>query len=158
MIRVDEWSLKHHRRLLISWENQKRQLMAVLITSKENSPESLRPWGECREWNPGETGSALETFINENCRENDAVLLLMAQWIDGRNPVVVTQCWWMLWLVRCVQVITTFRMQIEIRAITDVLQWLRQEKYSQLVTDSKTTERVPLCRLDGHYTQIEQIT
>ena len=55
-------------------------------------------------------------------------------------------------------VITTFRMQIEIKAITDVLQWLRQEKYSQLVTDSKTTERVPLCRLDGHYTQIEQTT
>ena len=34
---------------------------------------------ECREWDPGEIDRAVETLINENSRENDAVVLLMAR-------------------------------------------------------------------------------
>ena len=61
--------------------------------------------------------------------------------------------------------ITTSSMLMEIKAITEALRWLRQEKHRQLGIDdglhehtSKSTKRLPLCRLDGNNTLFDWIT
>ena len=99
---------------------------------------------ECREWNPVETNRAVKTLIEENSHENDAVVFT-----DGSVKRGEKSGWGYTVRVNDLVLaegsgaveITTSSMQMEIKAITDALRWLRQENHRRVVfvTDSVST-------------------
>ena len=99
---------------------------------------------ECREWGPGETDNAVETLINENSSENDAVVFT-----DGSVKRGEKSGWGYTVRVNGMVVaegsgaveMTTSSMLMEIKAITEALRWLRQEQHKRvvIVTDSMST-------------------
>ena len=99
---------------------------------------------QCREWKDGETDKAIEEIIADNSREDDAVVFT-----DGSVQRGVKSGWAFTVRVNGTTVaeksgavsITTSSMLMEVKAITEALRYLKEEKYTRavIVTDSMST-------------------